>query len=125
MARGDFKVVTHPEQQPAVCFITGSAVGPFIDTGIDVIIRRNPNVPFERQRVYISQAVIENFAQLLGFEGTQGVSDRLAEGFKAQGKIDFMNEGLSGVLVSLGDSLARIVAAADRGGDDLAGAKVL
>lgn len=106
-ARGDFKLVTHPDRSPACDFITRSTVGPFVDTGVDVTLRSQPGNPVQTERVYLSVALIESLVVLIGVSnGTGGSHERDAE-LVARGKIQGLNEGLGDALVDVARSLDR------------------
>jgi len=65
-----FNVVQAPPQQPGHCWITRTAVGPFIDTGVDVSVGK-----IDRGRMYISIGVLREMAQVAGlFDEGQPVS---------------------------------------------------
>lgn len=51
-SRGDLKLVTHPDRAPACDFITRTTVGPFVDTGVDVLLRSQPGLPVQVERVH-------------------------------------------------------------------------
>lgn len=107
MTRGDFKLVTHPEKAPAVDFITRSSVGPFVDTGVDVILRSQPGNPVTVERLYLSVATIGHLAQLAGITADATVSPEREKQLIAQGKLEGLREGLDGQLVDLGRTLRR------------------
>lgn len=121
MPRGDFQLVTHPERAPAVDFLTRSAQGPFIDTGVDVILRTQPGNPVITERVYISVATIGHLAQLAGISG--GVEDLNRDAHLiAQGKLEGLKEGLGDDLADVAHTLRRWLDSAgvglDGSGDD-------
>lgn len=108
MTRGDFKLVTHPEKAPAVDFITRSGEGPFVDTGVDVIMRSQPGNPVITERVYLSVATIRNLAQIAGVggDGEAFTEEREAQ-LIAHGKIEGMKEGLGDDLADVAHTLRR------------------
>lgn len=123
MGRGDFQVVTHPVKQPAVDFLTRTSIGPFVDTGVDVIMRSQPGMPVVTERVYLSAATIGQLAQLVGVNGESPASDERDAQLIAQGKLEGLREGLDGQLVALGSTLRRWLDDAgvpdpDAGGDE-------
>ncbi len=70
-----FTVVTAPAQSPGVCYITRTAVGPFIDTGIDM-----STTVIDRGRLYLAVDVIREMAQIAGlFDEGKPVSVELQE----------------------------------------------
>lgn len=110
-SRGDFSLVTHPDKNPACDFITRSTVGPFVDTGVDVLLRPQPGMQVQAERVYLSVNTIGALAQFAGVSVSEGNSaDREAQ-LKALGKLEGLNEGL-------GDDLATVVRTLDRWLDD-------
>lgn len=56
-----FNVVTAPPREPGHCWITKTAVGPFVDTGVDLSIDR-----IDRGRIYISVDALREMAQVAG-----------------------------------------------------------
>lgn len=92
MARADFALVTHPEHQPAVDFITRSSEGPFVDTGVFVEHRAMPGFPIVRERVYLSVHTIKQLSGLVGLSanGTEIEAAKLL----AQGKVEYIKEDL-------------------------------
>lgn len=125
MPRGDFAVVTHPDKQPACDFVTRSTTGPFVDTGVDVILRSRPGEPLRTERVYLAVSTIRQLAQLVGVGG-DGVSNEARDAqLRAEGKLDALNEGIPDDIVRLARSLGRVLDLADRGADRLAGAESL
>lgn len=108
MVRGDFQIVTHPERQPAVDFITRSAQGPFIDTGVDVILRSQPGNPVTVERVYIALDTIKQLAAMFGLSGGGNVfTDERVKQLIATGKLEALKEGLGDELADVGRTLRR------------------
>ena len=104
-SRGDMKVVTHPSLAPAVDFITRSSVGPFVDTGVDVLLRSQPGTPVVTERVYLAFSTIRQLAKMAGLGGSAAEKESAAEyeaRLIAQGKLDGLKEGI-------GDDLANVV----------------
>lgn len=66
MPRGDFELVTHPDKQPAVDFITRSSVGPFVDTGLDVLVRPNADLQVRKERVYLAEGTLRALCGVAG-----------------------------------------------------------
>lgn len=56
-----FQLTNAPVKTPAVCWITRSGVGPFIDTGVDVSVGQ-----IDRGRIYLSVDAIREMAQVAG-----------------------------------------------------------
>lgn len=62
-----FNLVQAPPRDPGHCWITKTAVGPFIDTGIDLSVK-----VIDRGRMYISVDALREMAQVAGlFEETE------------------------------------------------------
>lgn len=122
MARGDMVLVTHPDKAPAVDFITRSGQGPFVDTGVDVLLRSQPGMPVQKERVYLSAATITQLAQLAGVGGGAGHDEARDRQLIAQGKLEGLREGLDGKLDDLGATLHRWLDDAGIGGDRNGGA---
>jgi len=65
-----FNIVEAPAQQPGHCWISRTAIGPFVDTGVDVSVGK-----IDRGRMYISIDVLREMAQIAGlFDEEQPVS---------------------------------------------------
>ena len=56
-----FHLVQAPPREPGHCWITKTAVGPFIDTGIDLSVK-----VIDRGRIYISVDALREMAQVAG-----------------------------------------------------------
>ena len=56
-----FSLVQAPPREPGHCWITKTAVGPFIDTGIDLSVK-----VIDRGRIYISIDALREMAQIAG-----------------------------------------------------------
>lgn len=96
MGRGDFHIVTHPDKAPAVDFLTRSSIGPFIDTGVDVMLRPQPGMLEHSEHVYIALATIQQFAQMLELNGSAKHDPSRDAGLIAQGKLEAVKEHLDG-----------------------------
>lgn len=109
MGRGDFELVTHPDKNPAVDFITRSSQGPFVDTGVDVLFRPQPGLPVVTERVYLSVFTIQQLAQVVGItaEGEQSFTQEREKQLIAVGKLEGLKEGLGDDLANVARSLAR------------------
>jgi hypothetical protein len=115
--RNDYQLVTHPEKAPAVDFFTRSGNGPFVDTGVDVILRSRPGMPVVTERVYLSRDTIRNLAQVAGVLEEGGVSAAREAQLIAQGKLEGMRENLGGdALVDLARTLSLTADAAGLSG---------
>ena len=111
--RGDMKVVTHPDKAPALDFLTRTSVGPFVDTGIDVTLRSRPGDPLRTERVYLSEAIVRELAQILNISyGGSSTAERDAQ-LIAQGKIEGMKEALGERLDDVVRDLGRVLGALD------------
>ena len=117
--RGDLKLVTHPDKHPAVDFITRSGEGPFVDTGVDIILRARPGMPVITERLYLSVSTIGHLAQVAGLSlgGLQEQENRTSyeAGLIAQGKLDGLKEGLGDGLVDVARTLREWLDAAAGG----------
>jgi hypothetical protein len=86
-------VVTAPTEQPAVCYLTGSSVGPFIDTGLyaeDKITGRKFG------RIYLCKDIVLALAAMFDEKPTP-----------AQERASYSRGFLDGVNSELGPDLAR------------------
>lgn len=105
-SRGDFKLVKSPDRQPAVDFITRSAEGPFVDTGVDIRLRSQPGMPVVVERLYLSVSTVRFLAEVAGLSFGESEQDRedvasYEARLIAQGKLDGLREGI-------GDDLANV-----------------
>lgn len=115
MPRGDFRVVTNPEKAPAVDFITRSGEGPFVDTGVDVLLRSQPGMPVQTERVYLAKATIAQLAQLLDISGSASQHDPIRDRHLiAQGKLEAVKENLDGDVARVFGALAGLFHDAER-----------
>lgn len=105
-SRGDFKLVKSPDRQPAVDFITRSAEGPFVDTGVDIRLRSQPGMPVVVERLYLSVSTVRFLSEVAGLSFGESDQDRedvasYEARLIAQGKLDGLREGI-------GDDLANV-----------------
>lgn len=107
---GRYKVVEYPDRQPAVDYVTGNGVGPFIDTGRDITFG-------ERiiGRLYLSKSTVEEMARELGI--INGASQQELDDRYNKGKLDALREGLGDDLVRVADALGRWGAVLGDGAD--------
>ena len=56
-----FNLVQAPAREPGHCWITKTAIGPFVDTGIDLSLDK-----IDRGRIYISVDALREMAQIAG-----------------------------------------------------------
>ena len=75
-SRGDFKLVKSPDRHPAVDFITRSAEGPFVDTGVDIRLRSQPGMPVVVERLYLSVSTVRFLAEVAGLSFGESDQDR-------------------------------------------------
>lgn len=103
-----FTVVTAPTKAPAVDYVTGTAVGPFIDTGRDIQDQAGRILG----RIYLSKDTIREMAHELGLIG--GHADRATiDDAYHRGKLDGLKEDLSGDIYSISATLGRWLAHLD------------
>lgn len=124
-SRGDFTLVTHPERQPACDFITRSTQGPFVDTGVDVLMRSQPGMPVITERVYLAVTTITSLAQFAGVTGNAQHSTEREKQLIAVGKLEGLKEGLGDGLVDVARTLRRWLDDADLSDDRRGGAEAL
>lgn len=107
MPRGDFALVTHPDRNPACDFITRSTVGPFVDTGVDVLLRPQPGTQVQTERVYLAVSTIAALAQIANVSVSEANTSGRDQQLIARGKLEGLKEGLGDGLVELGATLRR------------------
>lgn len=107
MPRGDFALVTHPDRNPACDFITRSTVGPFVDTGVDVLLRPQPGTQVQTERVYLAVSTIAALAQIANVSVSEANTSDRDQQLIARGKLEGLKEGLGDGLVELGATLRR------------------
>lgn len=102
-----YKVVGIAEKAPGIDYVTGSAVGPFIDTGKDIQIG-------DRRfgRIYLSKSTVAEMARELGIVGGAAGNAAIEAAYN-KGKLDALKEELSGDLYSVADTLRRWLAHVD------------
>lgn len=97
-----FKVTDAPTLAPGTDYVTGTGVGPFIDTGRDIRDQAGRNLG----RLYLSKDTVREMAQELGLlGGPAGATAQMAAYNK--GKLDALQEELGGDLYSVTDTLRR------------------
>lgn len=84
-----FSIVQAPPKDPGHCWITKTAVGPFIDTGVDLSVAK-----IDRGRIYLSVEVVREMAQLAGLfdEGEPKTAGLKKKQWYEQGYNDAMKE---------------------------------
>ena len=97
-----FKVTKAPELAPGVDYVTGTGVGPFVDTGRDIRDQAGRNLG----RLYLSKSTVEEMARELGILGGQTDSTAIEAAY-SKGKLDGLQEELGGDLYSIADTLRR------------------
>lgn len=99
---GRHSVVEAPDLQPAYDYVSGNAVGPFIDTGKDII------GPGGRVmgRLYLSKDTVEEYARDLGLLGDRVTQGLLDEAYH-RGKLDALKEELGGDVRHITSVLSR------------------
>lgn len=101
---GRFAVVDAPTLAPAVDYVTNSAVGPFIDTGRDIIGAGGRVLG----RLYLSKDTIGEMARELGLLGTSNTHALVDDAYN-RGKLDALKEELGGDLYSVTTNLGRLL----------------
>lgn len=111
-----FTVTDAPTHTPGVDYVTGSGVGPFIDTGRDIRDQAGRNLG----RLYLSKDSVREMAQELGLLGSPEGSVALETAYN-KGKLDALKEELGGELYSVAGTLRRwlehVAPAGDSAGD--------
>jgi len=97
-----FTVTNAPERLPGVDYVTGTAVGPFIDTGRDI------EGPGGRilGRIYLSKDTVAEMARELGIIKQNDDSIAIQAAYN-KGKLDGLREELGGDLYSIVSVLRR------------------
>lgn len=106
-----FTVVDAPTLAPGTDYVTGTAVGPFIDTGRDIRDQAGRNLG----RLYLSKSTIAEMARELGLIGGHADSTAIEAAYN-KGKLDGIQEELGGDLYSVTDTLRRWLAHVDSTG---------
>lgn len=101
---GRFTVVDAPALQPAVDYITSSAVGPFIDTGRDIDFQGR-----KIGRIYLSADTVREMASELGII-SGGAAEEALQNAYITGKLDGLRETIGGDLYRVVDTLDRWLA---------------
>ena len=113
------QIVTHPTMSPGVDFLLRTANGPFVDTEISVMVRRNPEGMPVKERVYLSFDLIRQLAQVAGIVDQ---SSSLSEAtLIARGKLEGMKEVLGERALELAADLRRLFDDAGNSGRSLDG----
>jgi len=97
-----FKVVSAPELAPGVDYVTGSGVGPFIDTQRDIRDQAGRNLG----RLYLSKDSVAEMAREFGLIGGHADDTAINAAYN-KGKLDGLQEELGGDLYSIADTLRR------------------
>lgn len=99
---GRFKVVTHPELQPGVDYVTSSGVGPFIDTGRDITFGER-----KLGRIYLSKDTVAEMARELNLMGNSQATEEALQSAYITGKLDGLRETFGGDIIRVVDTLER------------------
>lgn len=98
-------LVQQAVQYPFKCAISGTEVGPFIDTGVAYETRSGM---YPDARIYIAVSVVREIAEVAGVtEGAQINQARLTEEYN-RGKFAALTEGLGDDVLRVADSLGAI-----------------
>lgn len=100
---GRFSVTEAPALQPAYDYITGNAVGPFIDTGKDIIGAGGRVLG----RLYLSKDTVREMAQELGLLSAPVNAQVHLDDAYHRGKLDSLKEELGGDLYNVASHLGR------------------
>lgn len=96
---------------PAVDYVTGSAVGPFVDTGRNIQDQAGRVLG----RIYLSKDTVAEMARELGLIGGHSDSTALETAY-LKGKLDGLKEELGGDIYAVADTLRRWLAHVDPAG---------
>lgn len=97
MVTFDPKIVDSPAEQPAVDYLTGSANGPFIDTGVYAMDRLTGR---RLGRIYLSKDTVLSLAQMFDEKPSHG-----------ENSAEYSRGYLDGVKDDLGSDLGRVAGA--------------
>jgi len=106
---GRYAVVEAPDRQPAVDYVTGSGVGPFIDTGRDITFGDR-----KIGRIYLSKSTVREMAQEFGLIG-QALPEDEKDRIYRRGKQDATKENLHADLRDVVAILRRVADSLDGG----------
>ena len=107
-----FTVTDAPNMVPGVDYVTSSAVGPFIDTGRNIVDQAGRILG----RLYLSKDTVAEMAQELGLLSTHADQTSIQAAY-AKGKLDGLKEELGGDLYSVAGTLRRWLEHLDAAGD--------
>lgn len=95
-----FSITEAPALEPAVCWITRSGQGPFIDTGVDV-----GRMHIERGRIYISLDALREMARVAGIldEGKSASVELKEREWFDKGYSEALKENYGDLLTRLAD----------------------
>lgn len=97
-----FKVTNAPELAPGVDYVTGTGVGPFIDTGKDITDMAGRKIG----RLYLSKDSVAEMARELGLITSHDDNIAIQTAY-SKGGLDMLKEELGGDLYSVADTLRR------------------
>jgi len=98
-----YTLVEQAVQYPFKCALTGTEVGPFVDTGVNY---ETATGVYPEARIYIAAAAVAELAQLTGLFGDVHVLAQHEQEIYNRGKIDAVREGLGNDVRRVADSLA-------------------
>jgi hypothetical protein len=98
-----YTLVDQAVQYPFKCAITGSEVGPFVDTGVNY---ETATGVYPEARIYIATVAVAELAQLAGQLGDIHVTAQHEQAIYNRGKLDAVREGLGNDVHRVADSLA-------------------
>ena len=95
-----FSITEAPTLEPAVCWITRSGQGPFIDTGVDV-----GRMHIERGRIYLSFDALREMARVAGIldEGKSASVELKEKEWFDKGYSEALKENYGDLLTRLAD----------------------
>jgi len=98
------RIVEGPEEYPAVDYLTGSAVGPFIDTGVYAVNRETGR---RFGRIYLSESTVRYLNSLFDADPVAQAERRNRD--YAEGVLDGTRDVIGPDLVRVADSLRRFL----------------
>lgn len=101
MSASRYKVEPTAVKQPGIDYITGTSIGPFIDTGKDITIGDR-----KFGRIYLSKSTVAEMARELGLIGGHADNNMIQDAYN-RGKLDALREELGGDLIAVTTALGR------------------
>jgi hypothetical protein len=102
-----FAIVEMATQYPFKCALSGTELGPFVDTGIDYETRTGA---FANARIYIATSVLPEILQVAGLLGDPHATAMHEAAIYNRGKLDAVKEGLGNDVRRVADSLGALAA---------------